>query len=77
MHSRRHWPLTRRDGRSDAQLHMARVHLGAAMLDAMANGAPTVSVDVGDATDLVFEALDRVAAADEARRPSLEKGAAG
>jgi hypothetical protein len=71
MQSKRHWPRGRRNGAEAARLRTARVHLGAAMLEAMEKGSPTVAVDVGDATDLVFQALDRVAAADEAHEASM------
>src|SRR4051794_9426785 len=64
MESRRRWPLTGR-GREAGQLRSARIQLGAAMLEAMQHGHPAVTVDLGDANDLVLEALDRVGAAPE------------
>jgi hypothetical protein len=77
MQSKRHWPLGRRSGTESTLLRTARVNLGAAMIDAMEKGSPTVTVDVGDATDLVFDALDRVAAAEEAHQPSINGRPAG
>src|SRR5436190_23744125 len=77
MQSKRHWRLSRRNGTDAALLRTARVHLGAAMLEAMEKGSPTVTVDVGAATDLVFAALDRVAAAEEAHQPSINGRPAG
>ena len=65
MESRRRWPLTWRSGGEAGQLRSARVQLGAAMLEAMQHGHPTVTLDLGDATDLVFKALDRVETAAE------------
>jgi hypothetical protein len=66
MEAKRRWPW--RSGSAAAQLRTARVHLGAAMLEAMEQGRTTVTLDLGDATDLVFEALDRLEAAPEAIR---------
>jgi len=65
MESKRRWPLSWRSGGEAGRLRTARIQLGAAMLEAMEHGRPTVTLDLGDATDLVFEALDRVAAASE------------
>jgi hypothetical protein len=65
MESRRRWPLTWRSGGEAGRLRSARIQLGAAMLEAMQLGNPTVSLDLGEASDLVFEALDRVQAAAE------------
>jgi hypothetical protein len=65
MESKRRWPRNRRFGGSAGQLQSARIQLGAAMLEAMRHGRPTITLDLGDATDLVFEALDRVHASAE------------
>jgi hypothetical protein len=65
MEARRRWPW--RSG-SVAALRTARVHLGAAMIEAMDQGESTVTLDLGDATDLVFEALDRLEAAPQPAR---------
>jgi hypothetical protein len=64
MESKRRWPLNRRSGEA-GQLRSARIQLGAAMLEAMQHGHPTITLDLGDATDVVFEALDRVQATAE------------
>ena len=77
MQSRRHWPLSRRNGTESALLRTARVHLGAAMIEAMEKGSPTVTVDVGDATELVFDALDRVTEAEETQQASMNGRPAG
>lgn len=66
VEARRRWPW--RSGATAAQLRTVRVHLGAAMLEAMEKGEPTVTLDLGDATDLVFEALDRLDAAPQPTR---------
>lgn len=67
MESKRRWPLSWRTGATAGQLRTARVHLGAAMIEAMDDGRSTVTLDFGDATDLVHEALHRVEAAGAAR----------
>src|SRR4051812_45352904 len=71
MESRRRWPLTWRSGREAGQVRTARIQLGAAMLEAMQHGHPAVTVDLGDANDLVLEALDRVGAAPSLPRIAL------
>jgi hypothetical protein len=65
MESRRRWPLTWRSGAEAGQIRTARIQLGAAMLEAMHHGHPTITVDLGDANDLVLEVLDRVGTAAE------------
>jgi hypothetical protein len=77
MESKRRWPLNRRGGAEATALRTARVHLGAAMIAATESGSPTVTVDLGDASDLVFAALDRVAEAEDARHTSLNGHTAG
>ena len=62
MESRRRWPLSWRADTESGRLRSARVQLGAAMLEAMEHGRSAVTLDLGDATDLVIDALDRVQA---------------
>jgi hypothetical protein len=62
MESKRRWPLNWRSGHEAVQLRSARIQLGAAMLEAMEHGSAAVTLDLGDATDLVIDAMDRVQA---------------
>jgi hypothetical protein len=69
MEAKRRWPLSWRNGGTASHLRTARIQLGAAMIEAMQHGLPTVTLDLGeDATDLVFEALDHLDAAAEHAR---------
>jgi hypothetical protein len=62
LESKRRWPLTWRSGAEAGQIRSARIQLGAAMLEAMEHGWSAVTLDLGDATDLVIDAHDRVQA---------------
>ena len=68
MESKRRWPLSWRAGHEAGQLRSARMQLGAAMLEAMEHGWSAVTLDLGDATDPVIDALDRVQATVEHAR---------
>ncbi|MFL5910012.1 MAG: hypothetical protein ACJ768_05520 [Gaiellaceae bacterium] len=68
MESKRRWPLSSRSGYAAGQLRSARIQLGAAMLEAMEHGWAAVTLDLGDATDLVIDAMDRVHATAEHAR---------
>jgi len=66
MESKRRWPLSWRSGGEGSQLRTARIQLGAAMLEALEHGRPTITLDLDDdATDLVLAALGRVQTATE------------
>ena len=68
MESKRRWPLSWRSGHEAGQLRSARIQLGAAMLESMEHGWAAVTLDLGDATDPVIDALDRVQATAEHAR---------
>jgi hypothetical protein len=64
MEAKRRWPLNWRSGREAGRLRTARLQLGAEMLHAMEDGAPAITLELGeDMADLVLEALDRLHAA--------------
>ena len=68
MESKRRWPLSFRSGHEAGQFRSARIQLGAAMIEAMEHGWAAVTLDLGDATDIVIDALDRVEATAEHAR---------
>jgi hypothetical protein len=62
MEHRRRWPLGRRNGGDAAAIRAARIRLGAAMIESMEAGRPTVTLDLGEAAVYVEEALERIRA---------------
>ena len=67
MEHRRRWPLGRRNGDETAMIRAARIQLGAAMIESIHAGRPTVTLDLGEAAIYVEEALERLRGAPQPR----------